>query len=75
MALSTLGRRVYRTLGGRQPWPLKNFSNQRFERISASQLIGKNLPNYHTVWYYPVRIGELFASRYQVVGKLGFGAT
>ncbi|KAI9654918.1 MAG: hypothetical protein M1821_005671 [Bathelium mastoideum] len=25
--------------------------------------------------YYPVNIGEVFASRYQVVGKLGFGTT
>ncbi|KAI9686773.1 MAG: hypothetical protein M1822_002833 [Bathelium mastoideum] len=25
--------------------------------------------------YYPVNIGEVFASRYQVVGKLGFGVT
>ncbi|KNZ77718.1 Dual specificity tyrosine-phosphorylation-regulated kinase mbk-2 [Termitomyces sp. J132] len=26
-------------------------------------------------YYYPVRIGEVFACRYQVVGKLGFGMT
>ncbi|KAM0666464.1 hypothetical protein ACQRIU_004319 [Beauveria bassiana] len=25
--------------------------------------------------YYPVQIGQVFADRYQVVGKLGFGAT
>jgi serine/threonine-protein kinase SRPK3 len=24
--------------------------------------------------YYPVRIGEVFKDRYQVVGKLGFGS-
>lgn len=54
----------------------KNFSNPCFERISANQLIEEeNLLDYLAVRYYPVRMGELFASRYQVVGKLGFGAT
>jgi hypothetical protein len=53
-----------------------NFSNPHFERISASQLIEEeSLPDYVQARYYPVRIGELFASRYQVVGKLGFGTT
>lgn len=33
------------------------------------------MPDYLAERYYPVRIGDLFASRYQVVGKLGFGAT
>jgi serine/threonine-protein kinase SRPK3 len=59
-----------------QSWPLKNFSNPCFERAIASQLIGEeSFPDYLAVRYYPVRIGELFASRYQVVGKLGFGAS
>ena len=26
-------------------------------------------------WYYPVNIGDVFASKYQVLGKLGFGTT
>lgn len=25
--------------------------------------------------YYPVNIGDVFASKYQVLGKLGFGVT
>lgn len=25
--------------------------------------------------YYPVNIGDVYASRYQVLGKLGFGST
>jgi len=25
--------------------------------------------------YYPVNIGDIFASKYQVIGKLGFGVT
>ncbi|KAI0532658.1 hypothetical protein GGR58DRAFT_159396 [Xylaria digitata] len=31
-------------------------------------------PGYLAARYYPVWIGEVFANRYQVVGKLGFGA-
>jgi hypothetical protein len=25
--------------------------------------------------YYPVNIGEVYASKYQILGKLGFGTT
>ncbi|KAJ7666896.1 CMGC/SRPK protein kinase [Mycena polygramma] len=53
-----------------------NFSNPHFERINTSYLVEEeNLPDYVAARYYPVRIGELFASRYQVVGKLGYGVT
>ncbi|KAJ7151047.1 kinase-like domain-containing protein [Mycena filopes] len=61
---------------GRRPWLLKDFSNPHFPRISASELVEEErLPDYLATRYYPVRIGELLASRYQVVGKLGFGVT
>jgi hypothetical protein len=61
---------------GRQPWLAKDFSNPRFERIVASQLIEEEtFPDYLADRYYPVRIGELLGSRYQIVGKLGFGVT
>ena len=29
---------------------------------------------YNPEEYYPVRIGEIFKDKYQVVGKLGFGS-
>lgn len=35
----------------------------------------ENFPFYQPTRYYPVHIGEILASRYQVVGKLGFGVT
>ncbi|EKM75278.1 hypothetical protein AGABI1DRAFT_123298 [Agaricus bisporus var. burnettii JB137-S8] len=61
--------------GSGKPFAL-DFSNGRFERIRASQLIEEeNLPDYLATRYYPVRIGNVLASRYQVVGKLGYGAT
>jgi hypothetical protein len=61
---------------GRQPWLIKDFSNPHFERIGASQLIEEEIfPDYLAERYYPVRIGELLESRYQIVGKLGYGVT
>ena len=35
----------------------------------------ETLPDYVPGRYYPVRIGEVLASRYQIVGKLGYGMT
>ncbi|KAL5346504.1 hypothetical protein ACLOAV_008775 [Pseudogymnoascus australis] len=33
----------------------------------------ENLPDYDKADYFPVDIGQVFNSRYQVIGKLGFG--
>ena len=75
MALSNLRRWALNAIG-RQPWLTKDISNPRFGRIDASQLIEEeNLPDYLAEHYYPVRIGQLLESRYQIVGKLGFGVT
>jgi hypothetical protein len=35
----------------------------------------ENLPDYLKERYYPVHIGEVFHSRYQVITKLGFGSS
>lgn len=52
-----------------------NFSNPNFVRVSASQAIEEEtFPGYVAARYYPTRIGEIINDRYQVVGKLGFGA-
>lgn len=76
MSLASFGRWASRTLGFGQPWTPKNFSNPHFGIINASQSVEEeSLPDYVATQYYPVRIGELLASRYQVVGKLGFGVT
>lgn len=42
---------------------------------SATEIEEENLPGYIAERYYPVHIGQIFNSRYQVVTKLGFGAT
>ncbi|KAJ9195522.1 hypothetical protein DTO021D3_5092 [Paecilomyces variotii] len=65
-SLPLLGRR----------WTPRNFSNPNFVRIPASQAIEEEaIPGYVAARYYPTRIGEILKSRYQVVGKLGFGAS
>ncbi|KAE8160440.1 kinase-like domain-containing protein [Aspergillus tamarii] len=57
-------------------WKPLNFSNPNFGRISPSQTIEEeNLPDYIASRYYPTRIGEVIKDRYQVIGKLGYGAT
>ncbi|KAI0531808.1 serine threonine protein kinase, CMGC group [Xylaria digitata] len=59
-------------------WPRKPiaFSNSNFARIPVDQTIEEEvLPDYRASRYYPVRIGEVLRDRYQVVGKLGFGAS
>ncbi|KAK8102958.1 Serine/threonine protein kinase [Apiospora sp. TS-2023a] len=63
------------------PWPGRawrpiTFSNPNFTRISLDEKIEEELfPDYIASRYYPVRVGEVLRGRYQIVGKLGFGAT
>ncbi|KAK7972702.1 kinase-like protein [Apiospora saccharicola] len=65
----------------RLPWPGRawrpiTFSNPNFTRISLDEKIEEELfPDYVASHYYPVRVGEVLRDRYQIVGKLGFGAT
>ncbi|KAL4879899.1 kinase-like domain-containing protein [Aspergillus karnatakaensis] len=57
-------------------WTPLTFTNPNFVRIPANQLIEEEiLPDYVASRYYPTKIGEILQSRYQVVGKLGFGAS
>ncbi|PPJ56168.1 hypothetical protein CBER1_09086 [Cercospora berteroae] len=41
---------------------------------SVDKVEEENWDWYSAEAYYPVRIGEIFESRYQIVGKLGYGA-
>lgn len=57
-------------------WKPIAFSNPNFGSIPASQTVEEeNLPDYSASRYYPTRIGEVIKDRYQVMGKLGYGAT
>nr|POE85378.1 serine/threonine-protein kinase srpk [Quercus suber] len=45
-----------------------------FERIDVTSLVEEErLRDYKAEHYYPVKIGQVFQCRYEVVGKLGFG--
>ncbi|KAH7152712.1 serine threonine protein kinase, CMGC group [Dactylonectria macrodidyma] len=57
-------------------WKPLTFSNTSFTRIPLGEKIEEELfPDYIESRYYPVRIGEVLRDRYQIVGKLGFGAS
>ncbi|KAI1179515.1 serine threonine protein kinase, CMGC group [Nemania sp. FL0916] len=57
-------------------WKPLNFSNSNFKKFQLEEKIEEELyPDFVASRYYPVRIGEVLRDRYQIVGKLGFGAT
>ncbi|KAJ5223776.1 kinase domain-containing protein [Penicillium chermesinum] len=56
------------------PLPSRRFPTSGFVKLDLSQKIEEEkLPGYVAEDYFPVYIGEVFASRYQVVSKLGYG--
>ncbi|KAK4107615.1 serine threonine protein kinase, CMGC group [Canariomyces notabilis] len=63
------------------PWPGRawkplTFSYPNFTRIPLGEkLEEERLPGYVVSRYYPVRLGQVFKNRYQIVGKLGFGTS
>jgi serine/threonine-protein kinase SRPK3 len=60
----------------RRPWPELKFPTSGFEVVRDAVLIEEEqLEGFHRGVYYPVNIGDVFVSKYQIVGKLGFGAT
>ena len=54
----------------------RKFPASGFVKFSHSEKIEEEeLPLYVAENYYPTQIGEIFASRYQVVSKLGYGTS
>ena len=52
------------------------FQSSRFDILDPSKIFEEEtLPDYLKERYYPVHIGEVFKSQYQVVTKLGFGSS
>ncbi|CAH0044612.1 unnamed protein product [Clonostachys solani] len=55
--------------------PLR-FPSTGFEIVPASELLEEeHLEEFSAGAYYPVNIGDVYHSKYQIVGKLGFGST
>lgn len=52
------------------------FQNTNYKVVDSSQKLEEEaFEGYGTGNYYPARIGEVLDSKYQVVGKLGFGVS
>jgi hypothetical protein len=59
----------------RKPSTPRQFPTTGFEVIGSSHLVEEEKWEwYKPEEFYPVRVGEIFKSQYQVVGKLGYGA-
>jgi len=68
-ALLRIARRLVRN-----PSTPRQFPTTGFELITSSHLIEEEQWEwYKPEEFYPVRLGEIFKSQYQVVGKLGYG--
>ena len=67
--------RLLRNLFTRSASPPREFPNSGFKVINDNgKLEEENWSWYKKGLFYPVRIGEVFQSRYQVLGKLGYGS-
>ena len=72
--MANMGRWV-RNVFTRSSSPRRNFPNSGFKVISdVEKLEEENWDWYKPDLFYPVHIGEVFQSRYQVLGKLGYGS-
>ncbi|PYI02369.1 kinase-like protein [Aspergillus sclerotiicarbonarius CBS 121057] len=75
-----LPSRLSRQLSTWRPWvqrpasPVREFSQSNFPLLDAAEkLEEETLSWYSPSDFYAVKIGEVFQSRYQVIGKLGYG--
>jgi serine/threonine-protein kinase SRPK3 len=60
----------------RSPAEPRIFPNAGWDSIDTSIMVEEeSIPTYRPEKFYPVRIGEVFQHRYQVVGKLGYGSS
>lgn len=59
----------------RPPWPVIVFPNKDFEIVDEPLLQEESMDGFSSGEYYPMVIGDVLDSRYQVVGKLGFGVS
>lgn len=68
-----LQSRLTRAMSSGPPLCLRQFPTSGFTKVDLMEKIEEeDLPFYDKEAYYPVYIGEVFASRYQIVSKLGY---
>jgi len=59
-----------------RPWKPLSFTNSNFREIPRGEKLEEEcFPDYVASRYYPVRIGQTFRDRYQIVGKMGYGVS
>ena len=69
--IAGLGRGLLR----REPSPFRAVRSSGFLALDPTKKIEEErMPAYDRDLFYPVRLGDTFCSRYQVLSKLGFGA-
>ncbi|PGH23419.1 CMGC/SRPK protein kinase [Polytolypa hystricis UAMH7299] len=60
----------------RVPSPPMRFPTSGFATVNASEVLDEErFEEFKKGQYYPVNIGDIFSSKYQIIGKLGFGVT
>lgn len=60
----------------RKPLAPVNFPSSGYKLIPESQLVEEeHFDTFGAGRFYPVRIGDVYHAKYQVLGKLGFGTT
>ncbi|KAK3687957.1 kinase-like domain-containing protein [Podospora appendiculata] len=65
-----------RTLTRRKPLVPLVFPTSGFELVPESEVLEEEMfDEFKSGQYYPVNIGDVYESKYQVLGKLGFGST
>ncbi|PIG85343.1 serine/threonine protein kinase [Aspergillus arachidicola] len=64
---------VRQSIFGPPPSPARKFSQAGILLDPNDKLEEEQLPGYSPDDFYPVKIGDVFRSRYQVAGKLAFG--
>jgi hypothetical protein len=65
-----------RSLVPRNPLPPLRFPTTGFDIIPPEVVVEEEqFDQFRAGLYYPVNIGDVYASKYQILGKLGFGST
>ena len=60
----------------RSPSPPIRFPTSGYETVHSSDILDEEwFGHFKQGQYYPANIGDLICSRYQIIGKLGFGVT
>ena len=68
--------RWVRSLLSRAPSPARSFPSSGFVTIPVPEKVEEEkFEWYSPTRFYPVRIGQVFESRYQVVSKVGYGTS